>query len=88
MRDISVFGKDRLLAIIPGLLGEFSKVYNILQANRRNKDNSQMIILLGNRRYQLGLEQREVGSCRNLTWLCIPYLLARGGSFVRDGKMD
>lgn len=27
-----------------------------------------------------GLEKGEVGSSRNLTWLCIAYLLARGGN--------
>ena len=35
-----------------------------------------------------GLRERQVGSFRKLTWLCIPHMLAGGGSAVRPVKMD
>lgn len=34
------------------------------------------------------LEEREVGSCRNLTLWCIPHTLTRGGSTVRHEKRN
>lgn len=36
-----------------------------------------MIALVEDRSRTPGLEKRETGSFRNLTWLCTPYLLAR-----------
>lgn len=35
-----------------------------------------------------GLEDREVGSFRNLTWLYTPYMLAGEDSLVRHKDMD
>lgn len=37
----------------------------------------------GNTTCPPGLEEREVGSLRNLIWLCSPYALARGRGAVR-----
>ena len=48
----------------------------------------QMAIPAENRACSSGLEQREVGSLRNLSWLCIPYVLSWGGSTVRCDQMD
>ena len=42
-----------------------------------------MIALVEDRSRTPGLEKREMGSFRNLTWLCKPYMLARGGCAVR-----
>lgn len=68
-----------MLAIIQDLLGEFSKsfyvCYNVLQANRGNKDGSQMIVPVRNKMYLPGLEDREAASFQNLTRLCISYIL-------------
>lgn len=44
-------------------LCEFVMCYNALQANRKNKDGSQMIIPVENRMCSPGLEEREVGNC-------------------------
>ena len=60
----------------------------VLQPNGGNKDGGQMMLLEENRMYPPGLEEREVGSFRNLTGLCIPYMLAMGGSTVRHGEKD
>lgn len=57
--------------------------YNVLQANERKKDCSQMMVPVGNRMYPSGLKKREVGSFRDLTWLNIPNTLAGGGNIVR-----
>ena len=47
-----------------------------------------MIILVGNRMCSLGLEEREVGSFRNLTWLYIPFMLAGRGSTVKQERVN
>ena len=47
-----------------------------------------MIALVEDRSRTPGLEKREMGSFRNLTWLCKPYMLARGGCAVRREEMD
>ena len=62
--------------------------YNILQSNGGDKDSGQMIIPVENRTCPSGLEEREDGSFRNLTWLCILYVLAREGNTVRHQQMD
>ena len=38
-----------------------------------------MIIPVENRMYPPGLEEREVVSLRNLTWLCILHMLTKAG---------
>ena len=50
----------------------------VLQASGGDKDSGQMIVPVENRTFLSGLKQREVGSLRNLSWLCIPRMLARG----------
>ena len=79
-------------AIISGVLRECSKsfyvCYNVLQANGGNRERSQMIVPMGNRTYSSGLEETEVGSFKNLTWLCIPYVLAVKGSTIRHEEMN
>ena len=47
-----------------------------------------MIALVEDRSRTPGLEKRETGSFRNLTWLRTPYILARGGCAVRREEMD
>ena len=48
-----------------------------------------MIESVGNRALPtIGFEEREPGSFRNLTWLYIPYMLARGGSTARHEERD
>lgn len=45
-----------------------------------------MIAPVENRIYPPGLEEREVGSFRNLTLLFIPYSLAGGSNTIRMGR--
>lgn len=59
-----------------------------LQSDGENKDGRQMIIPVENGSCSPDLEKREAGSFRNLTSLCIPYMLARGGSTIRCEEMD
>lgn len=87
IRDISVFHKDRLLANIQSLLGEFSKGYNILRPTGRIKTAARDHIS-GKQNVPTCLEDREVGSFQNLTWLSLPHMLARGGSTVRHERMN
>ena len=47
-----------------------------------------MIVSARDRMCPLGLEKREIGSFRKLTWLYIQYMLSRGGSPVRCEEMD
>ena len=66
-------------------------VYNVLmdciKANGENKDSGQMIVPVENRMCPSGLEEREVGSFRNLTWLCILHMLVREGSMIKHEEM-
>ena len=47
-----------------------------------------MIIPVENKMCSPGLEEREVGSFRNLTQLYIPYMLAKGSSTVRHEEIQ
>ena len=47
-----------------------------------------MILSVENRTYPPDLEEREVGSFRNLTQLYIPYMFAKGGSSVRHEEIQ
>lgn len=57
--------------------------YTVLQANGRDKEGRQIIVPVENRTFPPGLQEREVVSSRNLTWVYIPYMLAGAGSTVR-----
>lgn len=49
--------------------------YNVLQANGEDRDSGQMIVPGGKQKCPPGLEEREAGSFRSLTWLCLPYMM-------------
>lgn len=61
---------------------------NVLQGDGESKDSNPMIKLVENRTCPSSLEKREVGSGRSLTWLCISYMSAGGGSTVRLEETD
>lgn len=79
-------------AVIQNLLGEVSQEfyvhYNVLQAKGGDKDGGQMIVPVKNRMCPHSLEEREFGSFKNLTWLSIPYMLAREGINVQCKEME
>lgn len=62
--------------------------YNILQANGGDKDSGQMIMVVENRARPSGLEKREDGSFKTLTWSCTLHMLARRGNTVKGEEMD
>lgn len=57
-------------------LDGFSQAYNVLLPGQwRNKGGNQMMVPVQNRACPSGLEDKEISSFRNLTWLYIPYVL-------------
>ena len=45
--------------------------YTVLQANGRDKEGRQIIVPVENRTFPPGLQEREVVSSRNLTWVYV-----------------
>lgn len=92
LRDTSVFRKNKFCQLSfticwMNLIRVFV-CYNVLWTNGGDKNGGQMITPVENRTFTSCLEEREVGSVRNLTQLCIPYILAKGGSNVRCEETD
>lgn len=93
IRDILVFSKGRVCWLsfktcwMNLVRASMCAIMSSKPMEGTNNGGRQIIIPVGNKICSSGLEEREVGNFRNLTWLCIQNILLVGGSTVRNVEM-